>query len=239
MGRKSSLWAIFAVAIVALLCLAGALYVIRTPTQGLQAVTIATPSSAAEAPPTIISSVAPELLSPPHDFVAQAMPTSFSIVCGDETVIPAQGLTTTYRKTVGSHYEAATNTKVIEYVLAIQGDTVALVQDEQAPWAAMPGSNADAVSVWGHADADPMVFNAIAQYVGDPSDCLATIVLRGGVLEYGFVQAHKITPKGDELNWSKGMSELEDRKGKLLVTTCFSADTEVSWEFALISSKAT
>lgn len=245
MGRKSRVALSLAV-VTLVVCGALAAYIVKSPTQGTQAITILTPvsetvSPPAEAPPTTTSSVAPKPPAPPHDFVAQAMPTSFSIVCGADTVIPAQSMTTTYQKEV-NEYTIGT-TKRIEYILDIPGDTIALVQDEQAPWASLPGSGAGTVSVWGHASERPMVFNAIALYAGDPSNCKAIVEMPSGVLIYRFVAPHFITPKRDSFDWSKEMSNRTDDngeplKGRLLAVTCFDATTEVAWEFALESSQA-
>lgn len=199
--------------------------------------------------PSATSSAAPEPPSLPQDFVAQAMPTSFGIVCGNETVIAQQGLTKTFRNPIGKKTEIIDNRKVVttSHILDILGDTIALVRDDevpgdnQVPWASLPGSEADTVSIWGHANDNPrMVFNPIAEFTGDPSSCRATIELPGGELGFRHIGSHMITPKGAEFEWSKAMSERseQERKGKLLVVTCFDNDTEIAWEFELEYSQA-
>lgn len=193
------------------------------------------PTSSATVPSTTTSSAAPAPPPPPHDFVAQGMPESFLIECGGETLIAAQSLTTTVRQERVRDYDTMT----VHYDLVPPGDTVALVQDEQVDWAAKPGSDAGTVSIWGHADANPrMAFNPIAEFRGDPRDCQATIVVPGGILKYGFVQPHTVTPKSEQFNRSVELSTMPDKMGKLLVSTCSDADSEVIWEFRLQSSRA-
>ncbi len=193
-----------------------------------------TPTSEATAPPTTTSSAAPEPPPLPHDYVAQGMPESFTVECGGETLVSASQLTTTVRKLRVRDYA----TKTRYWNLGIDGDTVALVQDEQHPWAEKPGSEAGAVSIWGHADEKPKAFNPIAQFRGDPSDCEATIEVPGGTLGYGYVQTHTVTPKDQQLNKSIELSTMPDKAGKLLVSTCESAVSEVIWELRLQWSKA-
>ena len=163
------------------------------------------------------------------------MPESFKVECGGETLIAREGLATTVRRL----RVADESTRTRFWNLSVDGDDVAIVKDDKVPWAAMPGSDADTVSIWGHANASPpMAFNPIAQFRGDPSDCEATIEVPGGTLGYGYVQAHNVTPKDQQFNKSAELSSMPDKAGKLLVSTCDSAVSEVIWEFRLQSSQA-
>lgn len=192
------------------------------------------PTSSATVPPTT-SSAAPAPPPLPHDFVAQGMPESFAIECGGETLVSTSSLTTTVRQERVRDY----STMTVHYDLVPPGDTIALVQDDQVDWAAKPGSDAGTVSIWGHANANPrMAFNPIAEYRGDQSDCQATIEVPGGTLGYGFVRPYTVTPKSEQFNKSAELSAMPDKAGKLLVSTCSDADSEIIWEFRLRWSRA-
>ena len=237
-NSKKGFWVIGIATLVALIAIPGGIWIALAPTSSdkvLSEPSLTPISPSATVPPTTTSSVVPEPPLPQNDFVAQGMPESFSIVCGDEALVSVQGLTTTIR--VLAYVDESRRLRV--HNLAVPDDTVALVKDDDVPWAVMPGSDADAVSIWGHANDNPrMVFNPIAEFRGDPSDCQAVIVVPAGVLTYGFVQSHMVTPKSEQFDRSAQLSTMEDREGKLLVSTCSDADSEIIWEFTLQSSQA-
>jgi hypothetical protein len=233
--------------VLAAFCVAGAFYISYTPTQGTHAMSTATfvsPSPSATVPSTTSTSSgapAPEPALLPHDFVAQALPTSFSVVCDGVPVISDQPVTNSTRVVERTDY--ATNTRIVN--VAIRDDTISVMNDSLIPWAVLPGSESGGTtSFWAHANDQPrMAFNPIAEYAGDPAGCQLIVDLPGGELTYGFVQVHT-PPKGELLSWSEQNSKMPNR---VLVAMCKLAiengqvinntNDALVWEFTLISSK--
>ena len=206
----------------------GAVYLITKPSQpGIQVSRSAPMTPIATAPPTITSSVAPAPPALPHDFVAQAMPTSFEITCDGASLVTAPSLTTTGET-------KAQRGDVVVVTPDIVGDSVAVLANRLTPWATLPGSEAKTTTIVGHANyPERMAFNPIAEYRGNTNDCQAVVTVPGGILTYGFVRSDPTSKK-----W---VSEAESRSGRdntLLVATCYNDTQSIFWEFALVSSKA-
>ncbi len=178
------------------------------------------------APPATTSPVVPAPPPLPHDFVAQAMPTGLEITCGGELLVAVSSLTTTGEKRTQSGNKVVITPDIV-------GDTVAVLSHRLAPWAVMPGSEAQTTTIVGHANyPQRMAFNPIAEYHGDTNDCKAVVTVPGSILTYGFEQS--------ELTSKKWVSEAEMRSGRdntLLVATCYNDTQTIFWEFTLVSSE--
>lgn len=240
--RRKSSWPYWLIAIGAVISLAITIVVIVKVTEPVQyntsqPLTPITPSTSAEEPPPSTSVVAPESPPPSQDFVAQAMPTSFVVTRDGEPLIQPQPVARMEREQYGN-----------DYLLAIPGDSVAVIDDPDVDWAGLPGSAAEkTVHILGHTNRDPpMVFNPLAMH--DPMTDGATyrteITLPGGVVTYDYVQTHPVS-KG--ALWNK-LQELSGHPGRVLVVMCrldvangqlLNTDEALIWEFQYMSSLKT
>lgn len=239
--RRKSNWPYWLIGIGTVISLVIAIVVIVEVTEPVQyntgqRLTPIPSSTQVEEPPPSISVAAPEPPPLPQDFVAQAMPTSFMVTRDGEPLIQPQPVARMERKQYGN-----------DYLLAIPGDSVAVINDPGVDWAGLPGSVADkTVHILGHTNRDPpMVFNPLAMH--DPMTDSATyrtkITLPGGVVTYEYVQTHPVS-KG--ALWNK-LQELSGHPGRVLVVMCrlevvngqlLNTNEALIWEFQFQSSQA-
>lgn len=233
---------VLAAVVVIVVCAASAIYILQRPAQfdaGESPAMIA-PTSPLAVPPatTTTLSVAPQPPQLPHDFVAQALPTRIVVSKGDEVIVDTSSVTGSKRK-----WQPDGNF----YLGFPPGDPVIVINDSQAPWAVLPGSDAPKQAMlMGHANRDPpMVFNALSlmDTSEDMSDVKLVATLPDGTLTSEFVRSHPI-PKDDLFVW---MQSAEFPPGTTLVIMCqldvrtgqpLNTDDAAAWEFALQSSQA-